>query len=144
MSEPSLSPSVDPVRERLQELRRVCNPATTTPLPWHCDSLVAGGYVINYETDHPAAGFVAEIADYGYDAALFIEAASKHMPSMVAALTAVLDVCQRFEDRAAKDAELRGFADPAAYAGGNTIITTSLTRLEIRSALSAAGLGVTP
>lgn len=124
----SPSPSVDPVRERLQELRRVCNPATTTPLPWHCDSLVAGGYVINYETDHPAAGFVAEIADYGYDAALFIEAASKHMPSLVAALTAVLDLAAKHRHGALR------WEDPLPVPEWVGLVESAV----------AAGLGVTP
>ena len=51
--------------------------------PWYVDSNGEHDWLVGYPTDHPAAGLIATVPDYGYSLAEFIAHARTDMPALL-------------------------------------------------------------
>lgn len=76
--------------EREQEIRNSI-PTVYSP-PWTIEPIEDGAWRVLYATDHPLAGLVCEVPDYGEHLAEFIAAARAAVPELLAELDRVRGV----------------------------------------------------
>jgi len=131
----------DAVRQLLAEISERAERATAAPWKAEYDGGLGERldivYVLGPDRSLLAVTQTMDNASEGkpFEDAAFIGAARQDVPRLVAALTAVLDLCAEREAIARQEAVAQEFAKPDRYAEQSSIVTTNRVRRAVAAAL---------